>query len=239
MVTTVLRDRRPRWSIQQKIVLPFFVLLAFVGMVGTALITSRATTATVSAFEGGLLRASLLSNDHLAVLEAERLAQLRAASDTQGVASALAKGDTVTLTGLLRPIQANAAPAQLTIRVLNATGNEVLTLTPPGTTPKLPPLNRVDAVRAVLNGQIDAQGDKYVLPLAEPAGTTLYWIGPVRSDPKTILGAVLVGESLTEIADSIRDSRASDLVFYDPSGCLLYTSPSPRDLSTSRMPSSA
>ncbi|HLB76215.1 MAG TPA: HD domain-containing phosphohydrolase, partial [Candidatus Dormibacteraeota bacterium] len=152
------------------------------------------------------------------------LAQLRAASDTQGVASALAKGDTVTLTGLLRPIQANAAPAQLTIRVLNATGKEVLTLTPPGAMPTLPPLNRVDAVRAVLNGQIDAQGDKYVLPLAEPAGTTLYWIGPVRSDPKTILGAVLVGESLTEIAGSIRDTRASDLVFYDPSGRVLLSS---------------
>jgi putative nucleotidyltransferase with HDIG domain len=224
MVTTVARDRRPRWSIQQKIVLPFFVLLAFVGMVGTALITSRATTATVSAFEGGLLRASLLSNDHLAVLEAERLAQLRAASDTQGVASALAKGDTVALTGLLRPIQANALPAQLTIRVLNATGKEVLTLAAPGTTQQLHPLDGLPAVHAVLNGQIDSQGDKYVLPLTEPAGTVLYWIGPVRSDSKTVLGAVLVGESLIEIADSIRDSRASDLVFYDPSGRVLLSS---------------
>src|SRR5713226_7496198 len=128
MVTTVLRDRRPRWSIQQKIVLPFFVLLAFVGMVGTALITSRATTATVSTFEGSLLRASLLSNDHLSVLEAERLAQLRAAIDTQGVAPALAVHDTDSLTRLIRPVQANAAPAKLTIRVLDAKGNELLTL---------------------------------------------------------------------------------------------------------------
>jgi putative nucleotidyltransferase with HDIG domain len=224
MVTAVVRDRRPRWSIQQKIVLPFFVLLAFVGMVGTALITSQATTATVAAFEGGLLRASLLSNDHLAVLEAERLAQLRAATDTQGVASALAKGDTVTLTSLLRPIQANAAPAVLTIRVLNATGKEVLTLTAPGTTQQLHSLDGLPAVQAVLNGQIDRQGDKYVLPLKEAAGTALYWIGPVRADPKTIVGAVLVGESLIEIADSIRDSRASDLVFYDASGHVLLSS---------------
>ena len=29
------------------------------------------------------------------------------------------------------------------------------------------------------------------------------------------------------------------MFFYDPKFCLLYTSPSPRDLSTSRMPSSA
>src|SRR6266851_1202569 len=103
------RGRRGRSSIREKIVLPFFVLLAFVGMVGTALITNRATTATVSTFEGSLLRASLLSNDHLAVLEAERLAQLRAAIDTQGVAPALAAHDTDSLTRLIRPVQANAA----------------------------------------------------------------------------------------------------------------------------------
>ena len=124
----------------------------------------------------------------------------------------------------MRPIQANAAPAQLTIRVLNATGKEVLTLTPQGATQQLHPVDGLSAVRAVLNGQIDGQGDKYVLPLAEPAGTMLYWIGPVRSESKTVLGAVLVGESLVEIADSIRDSRASDLVFYDPSGRVLLSS---------------
>jgi len=216
--------RHRRWSIQQKIVLPFFVLLAFVGMVGTALITSRATTATVSAFEGSLLRASLLSNDHLAVLEAERLAQLRAAIDTQGVAPALAADDTASLTRLLHPIQANAAPAQLTIRVLDATGKEVLTLAAPGAPPQLHPLEDLSVVHAVLTGQTDTQGDKYVFPRAEPAGTMLYWIGPVRSDPRTVVGAVLVGESLVEIGDSIRDSRASELVFYDPSGGVLLSS---------------
>ncbi len=224
MVTAMAPARRRRWSIQQKIVLPFFVLLAFVGMVGTALITSRATTATVSAFEGSLLRASLLSNDHLAVLEAERLAQLRAAIDTQGVAPALAADDAASLTRLLHPIQANAAPAQLTIRVLDATGKEVLTLTAPGATPQLHPLQDLSVVRAVLSGQTDAQGDKYVFPRAEPAGTMLYWIGPVRADPRTVVGAVLVGESLVEIGDSIRDSRASELVFYDPSGRVLLSS---------------
>ncbi|HVS06110.1 MAG TPA: HD domain-containing phosphohydrolase [Candidatus Dormibacteraeota bacterium] len=215
---------RRRSSIRQKIVLPFVVLLAFLGMVGTALITSRATTATVSAFEGSLLRASLLSNDHLAVLEAERLAQLRAAIDTQGVAPALAANDTASLTRLLRPIQANATPAQLTVRVLDATGKEVLTLTPAGTTQQLQPLGDLAPVRSVLNGDVDAQGDKYVFPRTESAATMLYWIGPVRSDPKTVVGAVLVGESMVEIADNIRDSRASELVFYDPTGHVLLSS---------------
>jgi putative nucleotidyltransferase with HDIG domain len=214
---------RRRSSIREKIVLPFFVLLAFIGTVGTALITNRATTATVSAFEGSLLRASLLSNDHLAVLEAERLAQLRAAIDTQGVAPALAGQDTVSLTRLITPIQANAAPAQLTIRVLDAKGKELLTITPPGGQ-RLQPLGDLSVVHTVLNGQTDTQGDKYVFPRLEPSGMMLYWVGPVHSDSQTVVGAVLVGESLVEIADSIRDSRASELGFYDPAGSLLLSS---------------
>ncbi len=215
---------RKRSSIREKIVLPFFVLLAFVGMVGTALITNRATTATVSTFEGSLIRASLLSNDHLAVLEAERLAQLRAAIDTQGISRALAAHDTDSLTRLLSPIQANAAPAQLTIRVLDTKGAELVTITPPGGAQRLQPIDDLIVVRTVLNGQTDTQGDKYVFPRLEPSGMMLYWVGPVRSDPETVVGAVLVGESLVEIADSIRDSRASELGFYDPAGSVLLSS---------------
>lgn len=200
------------------------MLLAFIGTVGTALITNRATTATVSTFEGSLLRASLLSNDHLAVLEAERLAQLRAAIDTQGVAPALAGQDTISLTRLITPIQANAAPSQLTIRVLDAKGKEVLTITPPGAVQRLQPLDDLSVVHAVLSGQTDTQGDKYVFPRREPSGMMLYWVGPVRSDSQTVVGAVVVGESLVEIADSIRDSRASELGFYDPAGSVLLSS---------------
>src|SRR5258708_20663249 len=173
------RGGRGRSSIRQKIVLPFFVLLAFVGMVGTALITNRATTATVSTFEGSLLRASLLSNDHLSVLEAERLAQLRAAIDTQGVAPALAAHDTDSLTRLISPIQANAAPAQLSIRVLDAKGKELLTITPPGRAQRLQPLDDLSVVHAVLNGQTDAQGDKYVLPRLQTTEKISNWFGHI------------------------------------------------------------
>ena len=46
------------------------------------------------------------------------------------------------------------------------------------------------------------------------------------------------GEQALEIADMLIRSGAVDVIVID-SVCLLYTSPSPRDLSTSRMPSSA
>ena len=48
----------------------------------------------------------------------------------------------------------------------------------------------------------------------------------------------------TTLEESLKNQRVSVLFFYlddssDSKACLLYTSPSPRDLSTSRMPSSA
>ena len=46
-----------------------------------------------------------------------------------------------------------------------------------------------------------------------------------------------VGDQITVVATSNSGSHASAVVTIIP--CLLYTSPSPRDLSTSRMPSSA
>ena len=58
-----------------------------------------------------------------------------------------------------------------------------------------------------------------------------------------ISNAVLIGHSMGTrvIASAAIQSpdSAGGLVFVDGSICLLYTSPSPRDLSTSRMPSSA
>ena len=47
------------------------------------------------------------------------------------------------------------------------------------------------------------------------------------------------GSMSVEAALQVEDSGHVHAVDYDPKACLLYTSPSPRDLSTSRMPSSA
>ena len=63
----------------------------------------------------------------------------------------------------------------------------------------------------------------------------------VLSPPRTDTAVVLIGEYGREDWP-IRDLTESWRVWFARSGfssCLLYTSPSPRDLSTSRMPSSA
>ena len=55
-----------------------------------------------------------------------------------------------------------------------------------------------------------------------------------------VLGAGETSANTFEFGGSMTVSNlALKLVHRNPAGCLLYTSPSPRDLSTSRMPSSA
>ena len=69
------------------------------------------------------------------------------------------------------------------------------------------------------------------------AGTAWPWAGPTLLPPRSCgLAELLAGElapcDTLDLQGSTNESGVS-------STCLLYTSPSPRDLSTSRMPSSA
>lgn len=111
-----------RLPIRYKIILPFAVLLVFVGVVGTGVTTARLTNAAATVFDAGLLRSSLVANQTLSQLEADRVAQLRAASNTVGVPEALAAGDKTALARLLTPIAANAQPANLAIQAIDRTG---------------------------------------------------------------------------------------------------------------------
>ena len=63
--------------------------------------------------------------------------------------------------------------------------------------------------------------------------------GPVKLKQPMVLGHEVSGY-VSAMGKSVTGFKEGDLVAVSPSRpCLLYTSPSPRDLSTSRMPSSA
>jgi putative nucleotidyltransferase with HDIG domain len=80
------------------------------------------------------------------------------------------------------------------------------------------------AVAAVLAGTSDVQGDKYVFLRTDPAGTTLYWTGPIRGLNGQVVGVALVGEPLSAIAAGIGSSGAVQLSFYGPNGEVLLSS---------------
>jgi len=123
---------RIRLSLRAKIVVPFVLVVALVGIIGTAAVTALVTSEAVAEFNSSLLRASLLANDHLSLVEAARLTTLRAAAATTGVPEATTAKDTATLARLLTPVVANAAVPSLLLHVLDRQGREVIVLGPDG-----------------------------------------------------------------------------------------------------------
>jgi response regulator RpfG family c-di-GMP phosphodiesterase len=219
-----------RLSIRHQIVGPFVVLVVFVGIVGTAVVMTHFAGSTQAQFDGSLLRAGMLANDHLALLEADRLLLLRSAADTQGVADALKTGNRAALRRLLLPVLANVASPDLTLQVLNRQGTEVLALQGsnateiPSTSVPAADYSRTPEVRAALAGRADSAGDKYAFVTPDSQQPAVHWVGPVRNDDQSVAGVVLLSQPLAGIGAGIQGTRASDVLFFDPSGHALYSS---------------
>jgi hypothetical protein len=147
-------------SLRAKIVGPFVLIVALIGIIGTAAVTALVTSEAVAEFNGSLLRASLLANDHLSLVEAARLTTLRAAAATTGVPEATTSHDTVALQRLLTPVVANAAVPSLLLHVLDRQASQVIVIGPEGPVAAQSSTGEFasePSVAAVLAGRSDAQ----------------------------------------------------------------------------------
>jgi putative nucleotidyltransferase with HDIG domain len=206
-----------RVPLRVKVILPFAILIVFMGVVGTMLATARLSTGASAEFDAGLLRSSLNAHQYLAQLEADRLGQLRAASDTAGVPEGVQAGSEAALASLLLPLVALAHPVQLHLIVLNLAADPELAIegTPAGPvrTDSATSTNwaAVPDVRSALQGQADSIGQRYVFLIRENGRAMVYWTGPVQTADGRIVGAMLVGQALDEIAAGMDQSAFYDL----------------------------
>jgi putative nucleotidyltransferase with HDIG domain len=204
--------RRP---LRQQIIVPFLLLLIFVAVVGVAALTYQATSAGMAAFDQSLIRVSVQANDSLATLEAGRLNDLRALAATPGLAAAIVAEDGPRLSQLFAADAASARDGRLVIRILDRQGNRVLSI----------PEDKASTayagspvIKQVLTGANDGRGDKYLTMVRETSGQVVYWTAPIRDAHRQVMGAVLLGESISDIATQIRPTQAGRLFFYGPSG---------------------
>ena len=94
---------------------------------------------------------------------------------------------------------------------------------------------------AVESGSLDLT---YVFVTGETSNPTV--VGEVLSDPSAKTSIIVIARLLDAEGNGVNDKslqfssdQEGEFDTSDPSTCLLYTSPSPRDISGSRMPSSA
>src|SRR5438105_7515384 len=211
-----------RLPIRYRIILPFTVLLVFVGVVGTGVASARLASAASAQFDASLLHSSLQAHQLLSQLDANRMADLRRATDTVGVPEGLGSDDLGTLDRLLTPVTANVADASIQLYVLDARCNEVLGIkgTPEGPgSIDISSAADFAAEPTVVKVLAGVSGtDRSVFLRSQRPEPTVYWTGSVRTASGRVVGAVLVGEPLAEIAGGIPGST-----FYDLSGILLVT----------------
>jgi signal transduction histidine kinase len=215
---------RPRYRnlpIYAKILVPFAVLIIAWGGFGTAILAhgatsearARATGQLSTAFDGA--RATL-DNEQQNLLQVVRLA-----SNTQGVAAALAHGDRTLLRQLLEPIALNSERSdfRVTLRVVDRTGAELFGLDTSVNPPKTlheRALTLAPILQAA-RGQTDARGDKY----AALSSTDLFVAGPVRDVKGHALGAVVLSENLAAIAARMGQAPDVRLVIFSLDGLQL------------------
>ena len=201
--------RRP---LRQQIIVPFLLLLVFVAVVGIAAVTYQVTSAGMAGFDQGLVRASVQANDRLATLEAGRLNDLRALAAAPGLSVAVATNDGPALSTLFAADTRSALEAHVTIRILDGQGHSLLSMPPESERVGLA------AIRQVLAGAIDGRGDKFLAVVPERGGPVVYWSAPIRDAQRHVIGAVLLGESISDLAAELRPANGGRLFFYGPTG---------------------
>ncbi|HYR16337.1 MAG TPA: hypothetical protein VEQ67_19295, partial [Mycobacterium sp.] len=176
-------------SLRRRIVLPFIVLVVFVGAVGIAVVSAQVGGSVEGAVDNSLVRSSLRSNDRLGGVENDRLQQLRAATNTAGIDTAVARGDGAAAGRLLGPIVGNAQPEHLLVRVLNSSGRQLVELSRNGDTVETVSAGTAayssqPAVQHALRGDRDALGDKYLFVAGETPAM-VYWVAPIWTETQT------------------------------------------------------
>lgn len=219
-----------RASVRRRIVLPFVVLVLFVGAVGSAVVSAEVSGTSAQAFDDSLVRSAVRNNDRLATVEADRLQQLRAVANTMGIDTAVRRGDSVGVGRVVLPVIGNAQPERLTVRILTADGHPLLSARrdASGVSTFFDDVNLASqpAVVHALHGDRDAQGDKYVLLNREAGATMVYWVSPIRSqsNDQTVVGVAVLGQSLGEITHAIAGAESVKVAFYGTDGQLLTSS---------------
>jgi len=211
--------------VSTKIILPYLILTLAVASVGAFVVTRLVAGSLQERFHNQLLDAGRVVSEKMVDLERERLAVLRAVSNTRGVGQALLERDAETLAGVVPQIIVNADVDAVSL--VDEQGVEVFGWLQQaggveGTERTGADFNDIEPVRLVLDGVVDERGDKRVALLQTPTGLMLYTIGPVYHDGQQV-GAALVGDRLHDVVLSLTETALARVTLYDRNGRVLAT----------------
>jgi len=213
-----------RFPIRMKVTLPYLLLALIIAMAGAYIITQIVFDTIEERFTNQLIETGKIAAEWMVKEEGELLETLRLVAHTDGTGTALKNNDAETLREIAYPIILNASIEAIEIVDLN--GESVLSLRHhEGGLLEEYDVSRGDQsyqeweiVNQVRNQNSDDLGDKYAAITNEDWGDYLYVSGPILDQNQDLVGVILVGDSLSKIAEEIRETTLSQVTIYDLEG---------------------
>jgi putative nucleotidyltransferase with HDIG domain len=227
-----------RFPIRTKITVPYLILSLILALAAAFVITQLVTENVQERFNRQLFESGKISSELIVGYETKLLETRRLLANVEGVPSAILSNDPDALRSLTLGIIAN--DQQEAVEFLDALGNHVLSIHHrPGGNPEdyeastggQTIFSNLEIVQNVINGLSDTQGDKFADLVKTDFGDFLYVSGPVYNAQNIFVGVVMVGRSLSTMAEDMRVKTFAQISFYNQSGQVIYsTLPFPHDL---------
>jgi putative nucleotidyltransferase with HDIG domain len=227
-----------RFPIRTKITIPYLILSLILALAAAFVITQLVTENVQERFNRQLFESGKISSELIVGYETKLLETRRLLANVEGVPSAILSNDPDALRSLSLGIIAN--DQQEAVEFLDALGNHVLSIHHrPGGNPEdyeastggQTIFSNLEIVQNVINGLSDAHGDKFADLVKTDFGDFLYVSGPVYNAQNIFVGVVMVGRSLSTMAEDMRVKTFAQISFYNQSGQVIYSSlPFPHDL---------
>jgi len=209
--------RRLRIGLAIKIVLPFALLTLLMGALGTVVATRELAGRAEAAFDAQLIHDGFVAESVLQTADSERRALLKFLVTSK---LAAAWGNREELQAFLA--RALAVHANTIVEAVDPNALEVLGIIGQGeagdTVSQRRDLGGWPGLKLMLNGG----GDR--IDLVVPTPPAAIYTGQAVHDPKgALLGALLIGERLDDLAGRIKAATHQDLTFFDRKGEVLST----------------
>jgi HD-GYP domain-containing protein (c-di-GMP phosphodiesterase class II) len=207
-----------------KVTLPYLLLALVIAMVGAYVVTRIVFDTIEERFTNQLIETGKLASEWMVREEDKLLETLRLIAHTDGAAEALMSENAEALREISFPLLINYSVAAL--EIIDTSGTSILSLRHrEGGLIEEYDVSRGSTyfqdqkiTERVLNEQSDYLGDKFAGIESAPWGDYLYVSGPIYNQDRDLIGAILVGDTLADVARGIREATLSQVTIYNLEG---------------------
>jgi HD-GYP domain-containing protein (c-di-GMP phosphodiesterase class II) len=213
-----------RFPIKLKITLPYLILALIIAIVGAYVVTQVVMDTVEERFTNQLIETRKLASEWVVQEEDKLLETLRLIAHTRGSAQAVLDEDSESLREIAYPLLLNASVEAL--EIIDLSGTSLLSLRHrTGGRIEEYDVSRGDTsfqgwdiYNNVVTSVVDEFGDKFSNIVIAPWGDYLYVSGPLYDQNQELVGVILVGDSLTNVSQGIREATLSQVTIYGLDG---------------------